>query len=133
MSSKLNYVCTCYYSHNFFIRRLGHVVFVDRAQFIRDYAQVLQANTNYLLVTCECVCDSVPRLTESETSTVLPLPLPLVGRHCPTRWNNMLRNKTTIECWNILKYVIESIIDQIVPLKKKQGKRSRKEHVKRSY
>ena len=33
-------------------------------------------------------------------------------------WNNMLRNKTAIECWNILKYVIESIIDQFVPLKK---------------
>ena len=30
----------------------------------------------------------------------------------------MLRNKTAIECWNILKYEIESIIDQFVPLKK---------------
>ena len=26
-------------------------------------------------------------------------------------WNNMLMNKTAIECWNILKYEIESIID----------------------
>ena len=42
-------------------------------------------------------------------------------------WNNMLRNKT-IEFWNLLKYVIESIIDQFVPLKK-QGKRSRKKHL----
>ena len=30
-------------------------------------------------------------------------------------WNKMLRNKTTIECWNILKCEIESIIDQFVP------------------
>ena len=33
-------------------------------------------------------------------------------------WNNMLMNKTAIECWNILKYEIESIIDKFVPLKK---------------
>ena len=33
-------------------------------------------------------------------------------------------NKTVIECWNILKYVIESIIDQFDPLKN-QGKQSR--------
>ena len=33
-------------------------------------------------------------------------------------WNNMLRNKTAIECCNILKYEIESIIDTFVPLKK---------------
>ena len=39
-------------------------------------------------------------------------------------WNNMLMNKTTIECWNILKYEIESIIDKFVPMNK-QGKRSR--------
>ena len=38
-------------------------------------------------------------------------------------WNNMLMNKTAIECWNILKYEIESIID------KKQGKRSRKKQL----
>ena len=41
----------------------------------------------------------------------------------------MLMNKTAIECWNILKYEIESIIDKFVPLKKKQGKRSRKNHL----
>ena len=41
-------------------------------------------------------------------------------------WNNMLMKK--IECWNILKYEIESIIDKFVPLKK-QGKRSRKKHL----
>ena len=33
-------------------------------------------------------------------------------------WNNMLTNKTANECWNILKYEIESIIDKFVPLKK---------------
>ena len=40
----------------------------------------------------------------------------------------MLMNKTAIECWNILKYEIERIIDKFVPLKK-QGKRSRKKHL----
>ena len=40
----------------------------------------------------------------------------------------MLRNKTTTECWDILKYEIESIIDQFVLLKK-QGKRYRKKHL----
>ena len=44
-------------------------------------------------------------------------------------WNNMLRNKTVIECWNILKNEIESIIDKFVPLKK-QGKQSRKKQKK---
>ena len=34
-------------------------------------------------------------------------------------WNNMLRNKTAVECWNILKYETESIIDKFVPLKNK--------------
>ena len=33
----------------------------------------------------------------------------------------MLRNKTAIECWNIIKYVIESIIDKFVPLKNKEN------------
>ena len=42
-------------------------------------------------------------------------------------WNNMVINKTAIECWNILKYEIESIIDKCVPLKK-QGKRSKQKH-----
>ena len=32
----------------------------------------------------------------------------------------MLRNKTAIECWNILKYEVEGIIDKFVALKKKQ-------------
>ena len=32
-------------------------------------------------------------------------------------WNNKLRNKTVIECWNILKYEIDSFIDKSVPLK----------------
>ena len=30
----------------------------------------------------------------------------------------MLRNKTSIECWNIQKNVLESIIDKCVPFKK---------------
>ena len=40
-------------------------------------------------------------------------------------WNNMLMNKTAIECWNILKYEIESIVVKFVPLKKW----SRKKHL----
>ena len=40
----------------------------------------------------------------------------------------MLMNKTAIECWNIVKYEIGSIIDKFVPLKK-QGKRPRKKHL----
>ena len=36
-------------------------------------------------------------------------------------WNNMLMNKTAIECWNILKYEIESIIVKFVPLKKNKA------------
>ena len=36
-------------------------------------------------------------------------------------WNNMLMNKTAIECWNILKYEIESIIDKCVPSKNKEN------------
>ena len=43
-------------------------------------------------------------------------------------WNNMLMDKTAIECWNILKYEIESIIDKFVPFRK-QGKRCRKKHL----
>ena len=43
-------------------------------------------------------------------------------------WNNMLMNKTAIECWNILKYEIESIIDTFFPFQK-QGKRCRKKHL----
>ena len=40
----------------------------------------------------------------------------------------MLMNKTAIECWKILKYEIESIIDKFVPFQK-QGKRCRKKHL----
>ena len=43
-------------------------------------------------------------------------------------WNNMLINETAIECWNILTYEIESIINTFVPLKN-QGKRSRKKNL----
>ena len=42
--------------------------------------------------------------------------------------NNMLRNKTAIECWNILKYEIESIMDKFVTIKK-QGKQYRNKHL----
>ena len=46
-------------------------------------------------------------------------------------WNNMLLNKTAVECWNIIKYDIEFIIDKCVPLKNKEtsleeGKKERK-------
>ena len=41
--------------------------------------------------------------------------------------NNMLKNKTAIECWNILKYEIESIIENVSL--EKQGKRFRKKHL----
>ena len=47
-------------------------------------------------------------------------------------WNNILRNKTTTEYWNILKYVIQSIIDQFVPLKKNK-ENGLETLVKRSY
>ena len=40
----------------------------------------------------------------------------------------MLMDKTAIECWNILKYEIESIIDKFVPFRK-QRKRCRKKHL----
>ena len=43
-------------------------------------------------------------------------------------WKKMLMNKTTIQCWNILKYENERIIDKFVHLKN-QGKRSRKKHL----
>ena len=33
----------------------------------------------------------------------------------------MLRNKTAIECWNIITYITESIIDKFVPLKNKEN------------
>ena len=40
-------------------------------------------------------------------------------------WNNLLKNKTATTCWTCLKYEIEGIIQQFVPLRK-QGERSRK-------
>ena len=43
-------------------------------------------------------------------------------------WNNVMRNKTAIGCWNLLIYEIESITDQFVPLEK-QGRRYRKKHL----
>ena len=46
----------------------------------------------------------------------------------------MLRNKTAIECWNIIKYEIEGIIDKFVSLKKnKENGLAKKLFVKRSY
>ena len=33
-------------------------------------------------------------------------------------WNNILTTKKAIECWNFLKYEIQSIIEQFVPIKK---------------
>ena len=35
--------------------------------------------------------------------------------------NNMLRNEKATECWNILKYEIESIFDKLFPLKKQEN------------
>ena len=43
-------------------------------------------------------------------------------------WNNLLKNKTAIECWTCLKYEIKGIIEKFVPLRK-QGKKSRKKHL----
>ena len=43
-------------------------------------------------------------------------------------WNDILRNKTVTEFFNILRYEIESTVEQFVPLKK-QGKRSTKKHL----
>ena len=36
-------------------------------------------------------------------------------------WNNILRNKTAVECWYIIKYEIESIIEQFLTLKNKEN------------
>ena len=33
-------------------------------------------------------------------------------------WNNILKNKTGTECWNILKSEIDCIVDTFFPLKK---------------
>ena len=43
-------------------------------------------------------------------------------------WNNLLNNKTATECWTCLKYEIEGITEEFVPLRK-QRKRSRKKHL----
>ena len=40
-----------------------------------------------------------------------------------------MRYNTTIECWNILKYEIESITDQFVPLKKNKENSIGKKHL----
>ena len=32
-------------------------------------------------------------------------------------WNNILKNKTATECWNILKSEIDCVVDNFVPLK----------------
>ena len=39
-----------------------------------------------------------------------------------------MKNKTTTECWNILRSELDSAIDRYVPMKK-QGKRSKKKHL----
>ena len=43
-------------------------------------------------------------------------------------WNDKMKNKTTTECWNILRWEIDSAIDSFVPMKR-QGKRSKKKHL----
>ena len=47
--------------------------------------------------------------------------------------NNMLMNKTPIDCWNILKYEIGSINYQLVPLKKTRKTVLKETFVKISY
>ena len=42
--------------------------------------------------------------------------------------NDNMKNKTAIECWNILRGELDSAIDSYVPMKK-QGKRSKKKHL----
>ena len=42
--------------------------------------------------------------------------------------NNLLKNKTAIECWTCIKDEIEGITERCVPLRK-HGKRSRKKHL----
>ena len=39
-----------------------------------------------------------------------------------------MENKTTTECWTILRNEVDSAIDRYVPMKK-QGKRSKKKHL----
>ena len=39
-----------------------------------------------------------------------------------------MKNKTATECWNILKWEIDSAFDSLVPMNK-QGKRSKKKHL----
>ena len=43
-------------------------------------------------------------------------------------WNDKMKNKTTTECWNILRGELDSVVDSYVPMKK-QGKRSKKKHL----
>ena len=40
-------------------------------------------------------------------------------------WDDKMKNKTATECWNILRWELDSAIDSHVPMKK-QGKRSRR-------
>ena len=42
-------------------------------------------------------------------------------------WNNTLKNKTATECWNILKSVIDCVVDKFVPLKKTPGETVKEE------
>ena len=39
-----------------------------------------------------------------------------------------MKNKTATECWNMLRWEIDSAIDSYVPMKKR-GKRSKKKHL----
>ena len=43
-------------------------------------------------------------------------------------WTDLMKDKAATECWIILKYEIEGIIETFVPLKN-QGKRSRKKYL----
>ena len=46
-------------------------------------------------------------------------------------WNKILRNKIATECWNILKYEIESIIDHFVPFEKTRKMVYKETHVRK--
>ena len=47
-------------------------------------------------------------------------------------WNEKMKNKTTTECWNILRGELDSAIDSYVPMKK-QGKRSKKKNLSKQW
>ena len=43
-------------------------------------------------------------------------------------WNDKMNNNTATECWNMLRWELDSAIDSYVPMKKR-GKRYKKKHL----